>query len=246
MKFISAEKEIQLLQHLKGFDLVNAGGARMVFEVDNFMKELLDLDQDKDYVVKIAMGQGGMSQNMAEVNVYIRYADDGFLATIYQAGRYCLIMEEVEPDDWYDLADEIGSFETRYEDADSYADYNDFEYSEADNKVIDTIGRLTDIFGNTGDNGQVGWTKDGRCVAYDYGFYTERGCTSQTSPLRDMCGAETVRNNYLGGLICILAEEGALLKSFDEEIDESLQALERETIDGYYHSDEDEESYEEA
>ena len=59
-----------------------------------------------------------------------------------------------------------------------------------------------------------------------------------------MCGAETVRNNYLGGLICILAEEGALLKSFDEEIDESLQALERKTIDGYYHDDE--ESYEEA
>lgn len=245
MKFISAEKEIQLLRYLKGFEFIDAGGARMVFEVDKFIKKLLDLDQDKDYVVKIAMGQGGMSQNMAEVETYIRYADDGFLATIYQAGRYCLIMEAVETDCWYDLAEEISSFETRYEDADNYAEGNNIEYNERDNKVIDTIGYLADIFGSTSDNGQVGWTKDGRCVAYDYGFYVEKGCNSQTSLLRDMCDEEIVRDNYLNGLICILAEESALLKTFNEEIDESLQALERETIDEYYHSD-NEENYEEV
>lgn len=244
MKYISAEKEIQLLRRLKGFDFIGAGGARMVFEVDDFMKKLLELDNDKDYVIKVAMGQGGMLQNMAEVNAYNEWSNYNFLAKIYQAGRYCLIMEAVETDDYSDLADGIYSFDTRYEGADDYAECYDVELTDRDNKAVDTIGRLADIFGCTTDNGQIGWTKDGDCVAYDYGFYSEKGCDSQTSPLRDICYNEAIRNDYLSGLICILFEEGALLKAFDEEIDQSLQALERETINDYYRSDE--ESYEEA
>ena len=140
-------------------------------------------------------------------------------------------MEAVEVDDWFDLADEIYSYEDRYEGADDYAECYDIELSEKDNLAVDTIGRLADIFGHTGDNGQVGWTKDGRCVAYDYGFFSDRGCDAQTSPLRDMCYNETTRNNYLSGLICILFEEGSVLDAFDKEVDQSLQDLERTTLD---------------
>lgn len=244
MEYISAEKEIQLLRRLKGFDFIGAGGARMVFEVDDFMKKLLELDNDKNYVIKVAMGQGGMLQNMAEVNAYINWSAYDFLAKIYQAGRYCLIMEAVEVDDYSDLAEEICSFETRYEDADDYVECYNVELTERDEKAVNTIGRLADIFGRTSDNGQIGWTEDGRCVAYDYGFYSAKGCDSQTSPLRDICYDEAIRNDYLSGLVCILFEEGALLEAFDKEVDQSLQALERETINDYYCSDE--ESYEEA
>ncbi len=50
------------------------------------------------------------------------------------------------------------------------ADYS-VEYSaEGFREIFNTALTLEDLFGETGDNGQLGYAPDGRLVAYDYGF----------------------------------------------------------------------------
>ena len=179
---------------------IGSGSSRVVFHCTDELAEYLKLPaQDEKYIVKIAMGQGGIEQMRVEVETFIEYGDTGAFAEIAAVGRYVEIMEYVETADFFEAADENWG---------PAAIQDEYEVSklEADS-IFDTIETLEGIFGHTADNGQLGKTLNDYWVAYDYGFIPGKGFDSQSSTVSFFIGDTESREEYLTGLIHLLDEE---------------------------------------
>lgn len=213
IKLLTEVQEKEILNKLiMYYSAINNGAARVVFLVSN--KDLVDcgltLNANKEYVVKVALGLGGINQNHIETEVYRRFGDTAPLAEIAYIGHYIEIMERVNPhEDLRSCAE--------YADSDDFIDYAIGNCDLSEEEAYDAyqvIQQLAEINGSTNDNGQIGFNADGRWVAYDYGYNTE----SDERLCSDMCDYVDYSNTvaideYLESLINILGcEEEALIK----------------------------------
>jgi len=240
MKHITPQTESKLFEYLRYRPIIDHGASRMLFAADETVKEILGLDQNMNCVIKVAIGLGGMKQNNAEADMFSNYGDSDFLAKIYLIGRYTIVMEEVDPDDYRDMADEIGS--NWEDDFDYYCDYEEIEKDDPNyatlKEAAKLIGFLADKQGCTADNGQIGSRADGKLVAYDYGYSIDFSTDSQTSRISDCMDDGEDRLHYLEGLMNILNQEGWLMS----EVDRLLHRLECSIAgdDEYYEEDDEE------
>lgn len=179
---------------------IGSGSSRAVFHCTDELAEYLKLPaQDEKYIVKIAMGEGGVEQMRVEVETFIEYGDTGAFAKIAAVGRYVEIMEYVETADFFEAAEENWG-------PDSIQDEYDVSKLEADS-IFDTIETLERIFGHTGDNGQLGKTLNDYWVAFDYGFVPGKRLDSQTSDIGNYIDNPENQKEYLEGLVRLLDEE---------------------------------------
>ena len=196
---------------------IGSGSSRAVFHCTDELAEYLKLpSQDEEYIVKIAMGEGGVEQMRVEVETFIKYGDTGAFAEIAAVGRYVEIMEYVEAADFSEAADENW-------DPAAIQDEYDVSKLEADS-IFDTIETLERIFGHTGDNGQLGKTLNDYWVAFDYGFIPGKGLDSQTSSISNYINHPENRKKYLKGLVRLLDEEQDFMWKWeitflDEDVD---------------------------
>lgn len=159
MKVLTIDEERELLEEIANGEIkgIDSEMSRLVYGIDD------------DLIVKVAIGPGGLKQNENEVSAFGDYPFYP-IARIYAYGQTCLIMERL---------DHCG----RYDDCYYVDEYLDGDSDRVDQIVVD----LETINGDTSDNFQLGLTKNGDLVAYDYGFISSISCNSQTSDL-----AETV------------------------------------------------------
>lgn len=201
---LTTEQEIALLKVLGGNDSDDNGAGRMVKIIENNdMLRLCGIPMDyTKVVVKIALGIEGMNQNKVETEAYENYGDRFSLAPILYKGQFVEIMQYVTP-----LDGEIGREYDSYDSADEFAedhydgDDSPYDYSQLMD-IYDTAYELERINGRTSDNGQLGYTEDGRLLAYDYGYVSDSdvGFCSNINP---NC---ILMDDYCGELINLLVE----------------------------------------
>ena len=213
-KHLTLEQETKLLYTIaEKYDYLDNGASRAVFNMDSedFDKCGIKLPNDKKYVVKVAIGTGGINQNYFEVHNYINFGEDYPLATIYYYGKYVEIMEYV------DVIPEATNFDDDDEEFFEYMRDNVYSDSETQ-EIIDTIRSLEDINGYTLDNTQVGFDSNGNVVSYDYGFVADSGKVL-TSDLTDFFyeEEETIKE-YLYRLAQIATEEEEVFKNLEREL----------------------------
>ncbi len=210
MRTLTIGEEIRILNELRHLDEIGAGSSRIVYECPREIVDFLKIDNSKDYVIKLAVGFGGFTQNRHEVDGYMN-CDEYYFAEIAAFGHFVIIMEQVDTDDFRDFADTIYYDSDLDEVVDDWCDYNWEDATDEEKadlrKAAETIRYLADYYGSTSDNGQLGKTKDGRYVAYDYGFIAEEGCSTQCSDeLMDNIYDHEVFNDYICKLIGTLHE----------------------------------------
>lgn len=216
MIHLNANQEKYLIKYMINHNdlFVASGASRAVFSCTTDIADFLGLP-DKDchaYIMKIALGKGGMSQMQTEFDTYMTYGDKGVLAEILAIGRYVEIMQAVDVWDFRDEAD-WGSDVSADEIYDNNQDYMSEEDAE---KVADTIRLLNDLFGCTSDNGQIGKTLDGKWVAFDYGYVPENGHDSQTSDISYYIEYDDSREKYMLGLLELLDQEEDFMNIWEE------------------------------
>lgn len=210
MRALTIGEEIRVLKSLRPDDEIGAGSSRIVYRCSDEIVDFLKLDDTKDWVVKLAVGSGGFAQNQHEINTYMN-EDEYYFAEIAVFGHFLSIMEKVDTDDYRDFADYIDYGDDLDEAVENYCDY-EFEDADEDDKarlkeVARTIQYLAGIYGCTSDNGQLGITKDGRVVAYDYGFIADEGCSTQCSDaLVETIYDDDAFREYISRLIGLLHE----------------------------------------
>lgn len=216
-----AEESYILNQLMNKVDLfINGGCARMVFDCDESMASHLGIyDCTNKYIIKVALGVGGVEQMRAEVNLYLAHGDKGYLARVVAAGHFIEIMEKVDCWDFTDEA-ECGFDDDMYQDlADLVLENNAEVLTKRDAGFIaDTILFLQHHFGITADNGQLGKTVHGTWVSYDYGFVSDKGRDSQTSDLAEYMDFHSHRHDYMGGLLTLLSQENTYLDTWEQDL----------------------------
>lgn len=185
---LSKDEQKEILRQLidKKADIIGSGGGRMVF--------IHPADNSK--VIKVALGAGGVVQNLNEQSVYEGYGDTGYLADIHGYCDYLEIMDRVD--------DCIGDVHDYF--ADKSWDAEDDEQEEieiAEQEAWDLVSWLDEITGSTPDNEQIGYL-NGELVAYDYGYNPDYETHTQVSDLRDI---DFDVNKYLEGIIRIVDNE---------------------------------------
>ena len=213
-KHLTLEQETKLLYIIaEGYDYLDNGASRAVFSVsnENFNRCGIKLPDDKKYIVKVAIGTGGINQNYSEVHNYINYGEVYPLAAIYYYGKYVEIMEYI------DVIPEATNFDDDDEEFFEYMKDNGYSASEAE-EIIDAIRSLEDINGYTLDNTQVGFNSNNNVVSYDYGFVADSGKVL-TSDLTDFFyeEEETIKE-YLYRLAQIATEEEEVFKNLEREL----------------------------
>lgn len=198
MKVLTAHEEKLVLSSIPQDDCLDFGSSRRVYHCPNEVVNALGLDPSINYVIKLGCGQGGFNQNSHEVEIWLENEGCDFLAPIYAAGRFVIIMEEVEVCNYLDFADTISYDDDPRERAESFVEYEydmtpedeDYESTVKDyQKVAYAVTQLAYFNGTTSDNGQLGRTKNGTYVAYDYGFIAGVSYDSQ-------CSNDLVENIY--------------------------------------------------
>ena len=189
------EKQILLKAYNEGNFLGN-GSSRAVYSLGD------------GYCVKVAIDRKGQFQNHIEVDTYATYGRKN-LAEVKAFGKYIVVMEEVQPVS-HIIEDAIWLYERRsgstyYSSYDSdYTNSNtgsDSEYeshteeekdltfegltAEEVKEAMMLIEWLDDVMGHTSDNQQIGFARDGRAVAYDYGYMPENHDISVSDTLGD-------------------------------------------------------------
>lgn len=189
---------------------VDSGSSRAVFNCPAELANYLQLPDrgDENYIIKIALGKGGIAQMNVEVETFIEYKESGVLADIVAVGRYIEIMENVKVEEFYDAAEERYSI-------DDIMDVYCLSEEEAA-AIYRTIATLEGIFGHTADNGQLGLNHNGDWVAYDYGFIASEDIDSQTSSISGYISYKGDRNEYLQGLISLLDKEEDFMEEWEK------------------------------
>lgn len=169
MNRLSRVEEYNLIKKAMAddFSFLNNGSSRAVFEID------------KDIVIKIAYDKKGQYQNAMEISRFRNFGSE-YLATIYSYGKYVVVMEKLDV-----LDDETVSYayDEDFDKIKKYAgnEYDPEKYILYSNEIIKTVDFLNENIGNSYDNYQVGISKDGRVVSFDYGFDVSN---------RDICVSE--------------------------------------------------------
>ena len=236
---LTKEQQKNILKVLLKGHMNDRGNARMVFELNKCINaEIFDfipeLDSEIDYVVKVAIGFGGFQQNRQEYETFMRekFAP---LAEIFAYSQFIIIAEKVDVEEDFELADYVDcDCDTCGEQAAGYIDMMGFEYETEDDyqedlakytDKVDCIMCLHNLFGTTSDNGQIGYSsRQGRYVAYDYGYNTSESTDRQTSDLAYETEDKDFFDEYLGQVIEII--------DIDEEAEKinSLVSYENDTV----------------
>lgn len=210
---LNTNQETHLIRYMINHpDLfIDNGASRAVFHCTTDIADYLHLPEKADgrYIMKVAMGRGGVEQMKVEVETYLDYEDYHVLAEIVAVGRYVEIMEAVEVWDFRDEADNGYT-------ADDFVEAFD-ELTQSDGEDIEhTIEVLNDLFGYTSDNGQIGKNSRGWWVAYDYGYIPGKGNATQTSDISDVICRDSARKEYLKGLLDLLDEEEDFMEQWEK------------------------------
>lgn len=247
LKLLNNEQEKQILDCLaSGYLPIGHGASRFVFPIDTkqLIEAGLELDINKRYVVKVAIGIAGINQNNVESTVF-RYNSPKYLAEIPYIGHYVEIMEYVKP-----LPDSVrdGANEYYFEDFYSYVE-DDLTYEEA-SLCFDVIQELNGINGCTSDNGQLGYNDNGDIVAYDYGYLSESDEIQCSRLLEciDPDSAEQIAHYLLAIKNIIAADEDAMsileeqyMDKIQENIEKGVEILKELEDEGYEDDADDEE-----
>lgn len=223
VKVFTPDEERGILTSLATAEFLGNGASRLVYECTDYAAELLNVDAE-DYVIKVAMGLAGVNQNSAEIEFFLNH-EYAPVAEIRGYGRFIEVMEKVEIDYCYrDFAEEE-VYEGNEEEAIDNADYYDLEPEEAE-EAFDVIMVLQDYFGHTSDNGQLGRTRNGDLVAYDYGFFSHSDDRQMASIDEMLSDSDDLRLAYLGGLLEIMEKSIEALdryeKIFFERVDNDV------------------------
>ena len=213
-KHLTLEQETKLLYIIaESYDYLDNGASRAVFSVsnENFNRCGIKLPNDKRYIVKVAIGTGGINQNYFEVHNYINYGEVCPLAAIYYYGKYVEIMEYV------DVIPEATNFDDDDEEFFEYMKDNGYSASEAE-EIIDAIRSLEDINGYTLDNTQVGFNSNNNVVSYDYGFVADSGKVLVSDLTDFFYEEEETIKEYLYRLAQIATEEEEVFKNLETEL----------------------------
>ena len=113
-------------------------------------------------VAKLAIGTYALNQNRCEIKLWQSNGAYLPLAQIHYFGRFIEVMEEVKAFDASDV---------------EYGYIDDVDEEEA----TEVADKLSEVLGCTADNYQLGLTKRGDLVSYDYGFriYGQHSCHDQ-------------------------------------------------------------------
>ncbi len=228
MKKLTLEQETQILKNIleDGEYLAIAGTARIIiFDYDKFLELGLDSNQ---YVIKIALGTAGLSQNEHEVLTYLSFGSILPLAKIVAAGETLIIMEKVYIcNAIFDVYDDYtsGNFYrstifTKEAQAVAYKAWNTiydflgdlptdfcqlgFRYTEEDNDSSINIYQILDP--NHIENKSKDIQDNPDLVAYDYGYDVDLPLEVQISPLREIEWDNREFNLYLQSLIELLKD----------------------------------------
>lgn len=182
MRKLSVNQEVKLLKLLKNCEPIDRGSSRLCF--------IHPLDKTK--VIKLAIGKKALCQNKLETRTYRNYGDSLPLATIYEYGRFIVVMERMTR--CFDSS--------KLEDGDYYGDCDNFPDEDT---VDEAVEQLESVFGCTADNYQLGYGQNGDLVSYDYGFDPSKGCFIMCGFAEDI-GSETLRP-YLDSCIKLLKEK---------------------------------------
>ena len=247
LKLLNNEQEKQILDCLaSGYLPIGHGASRFVFPIDTkqLIEAGLELDINKRYVVKVAIGIAGINQNNVESTVF-RYNGSEYLAEIPYIGHYVEIMEYVEP-----LPDSVRNWADEYYFEDFYEQVaDDLTKSEA-SRCFDVIQELNSINGCTSDNGQLGYNDNGDIVAYDYGYLSESDEVQCSDLLQciDPDSAEQIAHYLLAIKNIIAADEDAMeilekqyMDKIQENIENGVQILKELEDEGYGEDADDEE-----
>lgn len=245
IKLLTTEQEYKLLNKLTTYNILGSGAGRMVYKVsrEDLLECGIEMSDNYDYAVKVAIGLAGINQNHVETETYRNYQDyysdkSYGLARIYYIGHYIEIMEYVDAfgrvldecnlfslDDFID--DVISSgVEVLYEQ----------DYSDAYNLIVS----LNDLNGESCDNAQIGYGYFGRLVAYDYGFLSEDSSDYSNSHYdggNKFCSSLSHRLNnkyrsiYLKGIADLLMNEQLLVDELQNAIGEVEENLINQIID---------------
>lgn len=214
---LTTKQESNLLDLLiKKYNFYANGASRVIFIVTGEDLKSCDIDvppypnkSQEGYVVKVAIGIGGINQNYYEVNHFIDYGHILPLADIFYYGRYVEIMERVE------VIPEALVYDEDYQDFCKYM----MEATDYDNSTIDemfnVIESLEEINGYTIDNAQIGFDCYGDIVAYDYGYdsSSDQDLVSDLSEYLYDC-----INEYLAGLKDIIDKEEEFFQQFEMDL----------------------------
>ena len=237
MLVLTPAQERFILKQLESCEPFDHGASRACFECSTEIVEALGLNTEYEYIIKLAMGLGGLSQNQLEILTYQQYGESHPLAQIFAAGRYVEIMEKLEIK--YDFSDFVDNgcyfFEDYY--GEEYWGFNE----EIASQVQVVVELLSDLFGETNDNGQIGYSNlSGTYVSYDYGFTTEKYPDDQMSDLSGYIVYDKVNlRNYLRELSDILEQEEELLGSVEKTILHKCENHEDEEEAEYEHDAEE-------
>ena len=185
---LTRSQEKLILDYLvENTDYISHGSSRLVFEVTKPLRDALinagvDLPTDRELVVKVLFGEGGVIQQTRECDVYNAYADTNCFARIFYSGVMVIIAEYIDIDgelvDWcccnYDHFVHLARSGDDLEDIFDFDDEEEGDYPVKNLEdliaIINVMDVGTSIFGFTGDLGQIGYNHDGQFVLFDYGF----------------------------------------------------------------------------
>lgn len=154
------EKELLAFKSL----LLGYGTSRAVF------------NYGKDKVVKIALDEGGITQNKNEVNFVENFGDE-CVASIFGYSDNILIAEKLITYDLNHIEDAYCYF---VNDGIFDEDYSDGGFSNRElEDLVDTVDFLNSAIDYTADNYQLGQDGYGKFKAYDYGYVSKMGFNSQ-------------------------------------------------------------------
>ena len=210
---LSLAEEREVILSLRGAEALGHGSSRVTYDLDSNLAARLDLDTSRDYVVKLAVGRGGLNQMALEINTFYDYGESGHLATIAAMGQFCEIMEKVRiiDDLPYDSYENFDDFTDDF-DTEDYTNEQKLDMWKANNF-------LTEVFGESADNWQLGVTVNGTAVAYDYGF-NPGSDEEQLSDSSDHVADDT-GDFYIGRITQVIDES---LANGEESIEEDFLA----------------------
>lgn len=163
MKKLTIEEETKILQSITK-KYLGHGSSRTVFR-HPFNRKL---------AIKIAIGDGGKEQNQTEIE--INQIIPEYTNTIHAYGENIIICDLLVRN--YDR-DVDRLYWSDWEDKKSKLSAEDIQ------TIKNVFEKLNEVNGNTADNSQIGRNINGKIVAYDYGFISDKGHSRQVDYLDD-------------------------------------------------------------
>ena len=225
IKKLSLAEEREVILSLRGATALGYGSSRVTYDLSPNLAARLGLDPSRDYVVKLAVGRGGLNQMDLEVGIFQSRGESGCLAIIPASGQFCEIMEKVIIID--DL--ECDTYDT-YDDfvCCGLNDYDNYSY-EQKQEMWRAHEFLNEEIGYSSDNCQLGITASGHAVAFDYGFLPDSDDEQMSSSSYRV--AEDTGDYYIGRIAQLIDEalidgqehiEPGFLSDFMGSIDEEM------------------------